>query len=168
MPPLNVRYYTNRANQKRKQLGTFLKQLKRKKKLPLAEIMLEVDAAVWKETNCLDCANCCKTMTPTWSKKEATIVAKSVGMSYKAYYDAYLMIDESNGDIVNQNTPCQHLNLDTNMCSVYELRPHDCRFFPHFIREDFLDQTDVYTNNLHRCVATLRMVEKLEAAVNAR
>lgn len=31
-----------------------------------------------------------------------------------------------------------------------------------FVRNDFLDQVKVYSENLHRCPATLSFVEKLE------
>jgi hypothetical protein len=42
------------------------------------------------------------------------------------------------------------------------IRPKDCSGFPHFVRTDFLDQVEVYSENLHRCPATLAFVEKLE------
>ncbi len=162
---LNVPAIVRRAYQKKKHLSSFLKSLHRRKLPKLLDTVKAVDKEVWAEINCLDCANCCKTMTPTFKKSEVTKIATHLNMTYKQYFDKYLMIDEDNGDIVNKNTPCQHLNLKTNMCSVYELRPHDCSGFPHFIRKDFLDQTGVYTENLHRCPATLAMVEKLEQQI---
>ncbi len=158
-----ISYYKNRAHQKRKSLGAFLKKLHRKKVPNLLQQVKEADKEVWNEISCLDCANCCRTMTPTWKKSELKKVASAVNMTYEAYFEKYIMVDEDNGDLVNKSTPCQHLNLRNNKCSVYEIRPHDCKHFPHFIRPDFLDQTKVYTENLHRCPATLRLIENLEA-----
>lgn len=89
-------------------------------------IVKKVDAEVWAETKCLDCANCCRTMTPTFSKAEVKKIATHIGMTYQTYFDKYLKIDEDNGDIVNINQPCQHLNLKTNKCNVYDIRPKDC------------------------------------------
>jgi Fe-S-cluster containining protein len=162
---INVSALVRRAHQKKKGLTKFLKSLHRRKLPNLLTQVKEVDKEVWSEINCLQCANCCKTMTPTFSKPEVRKIAEHLGMTYKEYYDKYLTVDEDNGDIINQNTPCQHLNMKTNMCSIYEIRPKDCSGFPHFIRKDFLDQTGVYAENLHRCPATLAMVEKLEKKI---
>lgn len=159
---------TRRAYQKKKTLTKFLLSLKRKKNIKLLPIVKKVDAEVWAETNCLDCSNCCRTMTPTFSKAEVRKIATHVGMTYQAYFDKYLKIDEDNGDIVNIHQPCQHLNLKTNMCNVYAIRPKDCSGFPHFVRTDFLDQVKVYSANLHHCPATLAFVEKLENAVMSK
>jgi Fe-S-cluster containining protein len=165
MQRINVSYYKNRAHQKKKKLAAFLKKLLKKTPANLLQQVKIADEEVWKEVSCLGCANCCKTMTPTWKKTELKKVAAFVNMTYEDYYEKYIKVDEDNGDLVNKIQPCQHLNMKTNMCSVYEIRPHDCRHFPHFIRKDFLDQTKVYTENLHRCPATLLLVEKLEAAI---
>jgi Fe-S-cluster containining protein len=162
---INVPALVRRAHQKKKKLSAFLKSLHKRKLPTLLTTVKNIDKEVWAEIDCLQCANCCKTMTPTFKKSEVTKIATHLNMSYKEYFDKYLMIDEDNGDIVNQNTPCQHLNLKTNMCSIYEIRPHDCSGFPHFVRKDFLDQTKVYAENLHRCPATLAMVEKLEKQI---
>jgi Fe-S-cluster containining protein len=122
---------------------------------------------VWQEISCTACANCCKIMTPTWRKGEIKKVAQYLGMDYTKYYEKYITTDEDNGDLINKNTPCQHLNLKNNMCKIYEVRPRDCRHFPHLVRKDFADQTKIYIDNLHRCPATLRFIEKLEKAINS-
>ncbi|MBX2902941.1 MAG: YkgJ family cysteine cluster protein [Chitinophagales bacterium] len=168
MQPINVSYYRNRAYQKKKSLAAFLKKLTKKPPVDLLKKVKAADKEVWQEMSCIACANCCKTMTPTWKKSEIRKVATFVGMDYETYYREYIKVDEDNGDLVNQTTPCQHLNLKTNMCSVYEVRPHDCKHFPHFIRKDFTDQTSVYTENLHRCPATLLLIEKLEKNIAAK
>lgn len=156
-----------RAHQKKKSLGLFLKRLKRKPPTDLLKIVKQANAETEKEINCLDCSNCCRTMTPTFKKSEVKKIAKFKGMTYQQYFDKYLMIDEDNGDIVNKKQPCQHLNLKTNMCEVYEIRPYDCSGFPHFKRKDFIDQTAVYTENLHRCPITLSVIEKIEKEVES-
>jgi Fe-S-cluster containining protein len=154
-----------RAHQKKKSLTKFLSSLHKRKLPNLLKTVKAIDKEVWAEINCLDCSNCCRTMTPTFSKAEVKRIAEHIGMTYMSYFDKFLKIDEDNGDIVNINQPCQHLNLKTNMCNVYAIRPKDCSGFPHFVRNDFLDQTKVYAENLHRCPATLAMVEKLEKII---
>ena len=86
-----------------------------------------------------------------------------MGMTYKQYYDKYLYTEEETGDIMNDSTPCQHYNLKTRMCTIYEIRPHDCAEFPHFHRKDVFEQVeDVYVPNMPRCPATLVFVERIE------
>ncbi|MBL7800580.1 MAG: YkgJ family cysteine cluster protein [Chitinophagales bacterium] len=165
---LPLQQLIRRAHQKKKHLGEFLKKLARRKPAHLLKEVKQIETQVWKEVDCLECSNCCRTMTPTFKKSEVKKIAEHVGMTYDQYFKKYLKIDEDNGDIVNQNQPCQHLNLRTNKCSVYAIRPIDCSGFPHLKRKDFLDQTKVYTNNLQYCPATLATIERLEKAMTTK
>jgi Fe-S-cluster containining protein len=121
----------------------------------------KIDAEVWQDIDCLTCANCCKTMTPTFTKADIKRISGFLKMTSKEFYDKWLEKDTDNGDIVNKKQPCQFLNKD-NKCSIYEVRPADCSGFPHFKKKDILDYTHVFNENLHRCPATLKWVEKME------
>jgi Fe-S-cluster containining protein len=156
-----VSKYERRGAQKKKELKKFLKKIEKNPPRGLIKTNAAVAKETWSEVDCLDCANCCKKMTPTFKKAEIKRIAAFVGMTQKEYFDKYLEVDESNGDIVNKSTPCQHLNLKDNKCSVYEIRPADCRLFPHFERKDFNDVSYVIADNVPRCPATLVFVEKL-------
>ncbi|MCW3127583.1 MAG: hypothetical protein JWO03_3241 [Bacteroidetes bacterium] len=166
MSTFNVPALIRRAQQKKKKLGLFLKKLRRQKPKNIQKLIKEADKAAWAEVDCLACANCCKTMTPTFTKAEVRRISERVGMTYDKYFNKYLKIDEDNGDIVNQNTPCQHLGKD-NKCKVYDIRPGDCSGFPHHVRGDFFYQVGekLYENNMPRCPATLKFVENLERIV---
>lgn len=160
---MNVPALVRRAHQKKKKLGLFLKKLKRQQPANIRSMIREADKAAWATCACLECANCCKTMTPTYKKSEITRIAGRVGLSYDKYFNKYLKVDEDNGDIVNKTTPCQHLGKD-NKCKVYDIRPADCRTFPHHQNKDFWHQVGekTYLSNLPRCPATLSFVENLE------
>ena len=166
MPKMNVPALVRRAHQKKKKLGLFLKRLRKQKPKNIQKLIKEADKEAWAQTDCLECANCCKTMTPTFKKAEIKVIAERVGMTYQKYFDKYLEVDKDNGDIVNRNTPCQHLGKD-NKCKVYDVRPYDCRNFPHHVRKDFFYQVEekTYLENLPRCPATLKFVENLERIV---
>ncbi len=166
--PLNVGYYERRGRQKKKDLLKFLKKVARKKPKNLLSTNKTLGTETWNEVDCLACANCCKKMTPTFKKAEVKRIASHVGMTYKEYFDKYLYIEEDTGDIVNQNTPCQHLNLTDNKCDVYEIRPADCRLFPHFQRKDFNDISETIGDNVSRCPASLIFVEKLQHALEGK
>src|SRR6186713_1660927 len=114
---------------RRKQLRTFLRGLFKRKVRGIDAMAQRFNKEAFEKIDCLKCANCCKTMTPTWKKAEVKRVAKRFGMTYKEYYKKYLYLDKS-GDIMNKKTPCQHLQKD-NKCAIYDIRPIDCSGFPH-------------------------------------
>ena len=159
---MNVNKLERRGAQKKKELKKFLKRVEKNPPRGLLKINAELGAETWSEVDCLDCANCCKKMTPTFKKSEIKRIALHVGLTPKEYFDKYLEVDSDNGDIVNKSTPCQHLNMKDHKCDVYELRPDDCRLFPHFQRKDFNDVSYVIADNVPRCPATLVFVEKLQ------
>jgi Fe-S-cluster containining protein len=162
-----VSKFERRGAQKKKELKKFLKKIEKKAPRGLIKTNAEVAKETWSEVDCLACANCCLKMTPTFKKVEIKRIAAHVGMTTKEYFDKYLEVDESNGDIVNKNTPCQHLNLKDNKCSIYEIRPADCRLFPHFERKDFNEVSYVIAENVPRCPATLVFVEKLKERLDS-
>lgn len=167
MAKFNVSRYTRRAARKKKQLSAFLRKLGKSKKRGIRQLAEATDKEVWKEVACLDCANCCKKMTPTYTKKDINRIASHFNMSYQQFFDKWLKYD-TNKDIINKTSPCQFLGKDRK-CSIYEIRPQDCAEFPHFVRKDFMFQVQekTYTNNLSYCPATLVFVEKLQAAIEA-
>ncbi|MDB5284754.1 MAG: YkgJ family cysteine cluster protein [Bacteroidota bacterium] len=167
MAEINVKNYRRRALRKKKDLSKFMRELGKSTKKGLLKTAIEVDKEVWKEVSCTNCANCCKTMTPTYTKKDVNRIAAHFKMSYDEFYKKWLKKD-SNKDIVNKTTPCQFLGKD-NLCTIYAIRPVDCAEFPHFVRKDFKYQVQekTYSNNMVHCPATLVFVEKLKEAIEA-
>jgi uncharacterized protein len=115
----------------------------------------------------LSCANCCKTMTPTFTKADKVRIAAHLKMSEKELYDKYFEKDPDNGDTVNKTQPCQWLNLKDNKCSIYEVRPLDCSGFPHHTKKRFDNFNHVYEQNIDKCPATYAMVEKMKNWIEA-
>jgi Fe-S-cluster containining protein len=168
MAKLNIASFTRRAGRKKKDLAKFLRKLGKSNKRGIYPAAVQANYEVWQEIECLDCANCCKKMTPTYTPKDIKRIATHLDMTYDEYFEKWLKKD-TNGDIINKSTPCQFLGKD-HKCTIYEMRPDDCAQFPHFVRKDvkFQIQEKTYTNNLSYCPATLRFVEKLEEAFAAK
>ena len=141
-------------------LKKFLRGLE-KRKIRGVDIMAQkLNGDAFREIDCLKCANCCKTMAPTFKKAEVKRIAAHMGMTYDGYFKKYLKIDKA-GDIMNKYTPCQHLGKD-NMCSIYAIRPKDCSGFPHTQKRDFTEfipETNI--QNVDYCPATYYVVEKM-------
>jgi len=159
--------FRRRALRKKKKLTLFLKKLAKTKDRKLLKTVAEVDKDTWKEVQCLDCANCCKKMTPTYNRNDISRISKHFNMTSKQFYDKWLTKDDA-GDTINKSTPCQFLGKD-HKCTIYSIRPKDCAEFPHFLHKDFRYQAQekVYASNMVFCPATLIFVEKLEARIKA-
>src|SRR5436190_10364636 len=84
---------------KRLQLKKFLKSLQHRKVPGLDPMAQRLNKEAFQKIDCLQCANCCKTMTPTWKKTEVRRIAESMGLSYDEYFKKYLKVDKE-GDIL--------------------------------------------------------------------
>ena len=150
---------------KRKSLVAFLKKFDTKYVNGISKLVDEASDQAWAETDCLACANCCKVMTPTFTKKDLKRIAGHLNMSETAFYEKWLKTDGDNGDKVNKIQPCQFLDLKTNMCSIYEIRPEDCEKFPHFKRKPFADFNHIHEQNIEYCPATFSFITKLQEKI---
>lgn len=120
----------------------------------------EMEKEVWKNIDCLACSNCCRTMTPTFTREDIKRIAAHFGQT-PAEFKAQWLEKDKNNDWVNKIQPCQFLNLKTNMCSIYEIRPVDCAGFPHLSKRKFSEYAHVHKQNIEYCPATLSMVQKI-------
>lgn len=160
---MDLKKFRIAAARKKESRSAFLDKLDHTVPGDLAEIVAKADAEVWRETDCTNCANCCKTMTPTFSPKDITRISKHVGMTPKAFKEKWLYKEEETGDWMNKSQPCQF--LDGNMCSIYEVRPVDCAEFPHHNKTPFDLYNHMYKDNIMHCPATLALVDKVKKAV---
>ncbi len=155
----NIRSIKQRMRHQRPKMRRFLTKLEKRNPKQLDQIVEGVSKAVWKEVNCLACANCCKTMTPTYTQKDMRRIANHLDMSVAAFKQKWLYKDKS-GDWMNVKTPCQFLQKD-NTCSIYAVRPRDCSGFP-YLTIKMIDYVHVHKQNVEYCPATFTMVEKIE------
>ena len=157
---VNLRTFKKKALLHKKAFKRYLGKLEKDPPRKLDAIAEIVDAEVWKEVDCLSCANCCKSMTPTFTNADLKRIAKHLEMSQQEFKDKWLEFDKKAGDWVNVKQPCQFLNLTNNMCSIYEVRPVDCAGFPHLKKRKMTEYIHVHQQNIEYCPATFKMVEK--------
>jgi Fe-S-cluster containining protein len=161
MQAINLRSFRRKAQKNKRRFRTFLTKLQKNPPRKLDELAIRIDKEVWQETDCLSCANCCKTMSPTYTKQDIVRIAAHLKMSEKEMKEKWLRKDKT-GDWINQSLPCQFLNLETNMCNIYEIRPADCAGFPHLTKKRMPEYMHTHKQNLEYCPATYRMVEKMK------
>ena len=156
----------NGAFNKRK-MRMFLWGLEKTPPRKLDQWAQENEKEVWKQVDCLSCANCCKSMTPTFTVADIKRISAHLGTTPEAFKTAYLHKDKG-GDWMNVKQPCQFLDMKTNMCSIYEVRPADCAGFPHLSKKKVVDYLHVHHQNVEYCPATYTMVEKMMEAFNSK
>lgn len=139
----------------------FLMHLKMKKSKSVDDAFLEQHDDVFIDTDCLKCANCCKTISPTFTETDIKRIAKYLKTRVSTVIDTYLRIDEDN-DYVVKNTPCPFLGTD-NYCSIYEARPRACREYPHTNRKNMAGIMRLTAMNTTVCPATYEIVKRLKS-----
>jgi uncharacterized protein len=157
---VNLRSFKKLVRHNKKKMKHFLTMLQKNTPRGLDQMVVQADRLSWVQTDCLHCANCCKTMSPTYTRSDVQRISKFLGMSQNAFRKKWLFKDKS-GDWLNVSQPCQFLDLDTNMCKIYDVRPRDCAGFPHHNKKRMVDYMHVYKQNLEFCPATHRMVKNL-------
>jgi uncharacterized protein len=167
MQPINLRAFKGVVRRNKRRIKSFLSRLEKKPFRGLDNFVTDADKNIWKQVDCLSCANCCKTMSPTYTKNDVKRISKHLGMAQKAFREKWLYKDKT-GDWMNVKQPCQFLDLKTNMCSIYSVRPRDCAAFPHHTKRRMVDYMHMYKQNIEYCPATLKVVEKIMEKVNGK
>ncbi|QDO92537.1 YkgJ family cysteine cluster protein [Formosa sediminum] len=151
------------AKDKHNENTTFFKKLKKKPPKQLDYIMQELHDAEFKRTDCLECANCCKTTGPLFTDKDVERIAKHFKLKPQRFIEQFLRTDEDN-DYVLQSVPCTFLGAD-NYCSIYEVRPKACREFPHTDRKKFQQISNLTIKNVAICPAAFNIVEEMKKRI---
>ena len=138
----------------------YFDKLKKKTPKNLDYVMQEIHDAEFKRTNCLNCANCCKTTGPLFTSADIERISKFLKQKPQQFIDQYLRVDEDQ-DFVLTTSPCPFLDSE-NYCTVYEDRPKACREYPHTNRKKMVQIMELTYKNTLVCPAALEIVERLK------
>ena len=152
-----------KAREKHAENKKFLNKLKKRPPKNLDYVMRELHQKEFERTDCLACANCCKTTGPLFTNSDIERIAKHFRMKPSQFIDQFLRIDEDN-DYVLQKVPCAFLGED-NYCSIYDVRPKACREFPHTDRKKFHQINNLTLKNVSICPAAYHIVEALKVKI---
>ena len=84
-----------------------------------------------KKTECLSCANCCRSATARLQEREIESVAKGAGMRVNDFMEECVEESADEGMILRRNEDGSCVFLHGNECLIYRHRPTACRHFPH-------------------------------------
>jgi len=151
------------AKDKEKANKAFFARLKKRPPKQLDYIMQDLHDKEFSMTDCLQCANCCKTTGPLFTDKDIKRISKYFKLKEYQFIDKYLKLDDEN-DHVLQSVPCTFLGAD-NYCSIYEVRPKACREFPHTNRKKFQQISNLTLKNVAICPAAYNIVEEMKKRI---
>ncbi|MEH6679025.1 MAG: YkgJ family cysteine cluster protein [Sediminicola sp.] len=155
-----LRQLPQKAREKNSANIKYFAKLRAKPPKSLDHTMKELHGEEFKKTDCLACANCCKTTGPLFTSSDVERIAKHLRLKPQKFIEAHLRIDEDN-DLVLQKLPCTFLDAD-NYCSIYDVRPKACKEFPHTDRKKFQQISKLTLQNVAICPAAFNIVEEMK------
>jgi uncharacterized protein len=148
-----------RARKRSKEDIKYLRRLRDKNPKKLDAMFSRLHDEVFAEMNCLECANCCRTISPRFLKRDIERIAKFLNMHPKTFRLRYLELDEDD-DWVLTKSPCPFLG-DDNYCSIYDVRPKSCAEYPHTNVKNMRGHLTTARKNLPICPAVFEIVGRI-------
>lgn len=145
---LDLKELAKQAKLAEPEFKAFYKQ--HKKRLEKMDIAIhELHTTFTSETDCLQCANCCRSLGPAVTDKDIDRISKALRIKPSEVVARYLRVDED-GDYVFQTIPCPFLMPD-NYCAIYPSRPRACQTYPHTNRKKFAQIYQLTVKNAQTC-----------------
>jgi uncharacterized protein len=148
------------AKAARKEHAALVKRLISRNNRKLDELVHRIHETVFDTINCLDCANCCRTLGPRVTDADVQRIAAKLRITPSAFVEKHLVVDED-GDFIFRSMPCPFLEMD-NYCSVYDVRPKACREYPHTDRRRIYQVLPLTLKNNAICPAVYEILELLK------
>lgn len=134
--------------------------LKKLKPYEVDELFHVTHEEIFSHTDCLACANCCKTTPALLSNEDINRISKHLKLNTKDFIIQYTRKD-NDGDTVLKTTPCVFLDID-NKCKIYEIRPFACKDYPHTNRKKMQSILNLTLKNTEICPAVQRILDAIE------
>lgn len=138
----------------------YIRSLKMKSENKVDKVAKELHKEAFEKIDCLKCGNCCKTTYTVFPEEDIEKISTHLNISISDFKDRYVELDE-NGDWVSNSLPCPFL-AENNECKIYEVRPRDCREFPHTHKSGFASRSYMHSSNTVVCPAAYYIVKELQ------
>ena len=156
-----LRNLPKKSKEKHTETKKYFARLKKKNPKRLDLLMQELHEDEFSRTDCLTCANCCKTTSPIFTDKDVSRISKHLRMKEGQFIEQYLQRDEDDFMVLN-SAPCTFLDASDNTCFIYDVRPKACSEYPHTNRKKFIQLTNLTLKNTEVCPAVFNIVEELK------
>lgn len=149
------------AKEKEVESKKYFQKLKKRTPKNLDLVMQDLHNKEFEKTDCLTCGNCCKTTSPIFTIKDIDRISKHFRMKVLDFTNQYLERDEDDFYVL-KTAPCSFLDLEDNMCTIYDVRPKACGEYPHTNRKKFIQIAALTIKNTEICPAAYNIVEALK------
>jgi len=160
-----IKTISRKAKAERKENKKFFAKLKKKKPAGLTKAFRQFNDEAFAHTNCMNCANCCRTALAVFEKPDIRRISRHFEMTEKDFIKKYLK-PHPDYEYLIKTLPCPFLAED-NKCSIYEIRPTGCRTYPPARLQLSEEQLDVLHDNIEICPAVSEMVDKIKIKFEA-
>ena len=127
------------------------------------ETLREVSARI----DCTKCGNCCREMQPVLTATDIRRLARKMKRPIKTFVSRYLKkAPDGQAGLIFKARPCPFLRQ--RHCTVYEVRPRDCRSYPHLHRREFVCRTMQAVFNYGVCPIVFNTYEGLKTKLARR
>ena len=137
-----------------------MKRLKRLDGKKLDALFHRLNDEESEKVDCLQCANCCRTLGPRFIQNDIARMATHLKMKESAFISQYLRIDED-GDYVFKEMPCPFLMPD-NYCMLYNSRTKACREYPHTDSKNIRSILKICELNAETCPIVRNIFERIK------
>jgi len=134
----------------------------------LDKLVADITHRVWATIDCTACANCCKTLQPSFTEEDQQRIAGKLGLSVEQFRQNYLELTTDDGESVWQirQSPCPF--LENNKCTIYDDRPKNCRDYPYLYDPEFSSRTTMMIERTYTCPIVFEVFEELKTHLNFR
>jgi len=157
---MDINSLRDKARKAERETQQFFKSIKKNRLRALDDVIHGLHEEVLDETDCLSCANCCRSLGPRITDRDIERMGQALRLKPHEVVDKYLRIDED-ADYIFKEMPCPFLCSD-NYCSIYESRPKACREYPHTDRKKFYQIYPLTIRNAETCPAVYAILERLK------
>jgi Fe-S-cluster containining protein len=134
----------------------------------LDETAHEFHRQAFEKVDCTRCANCCKTLVIQFNREDVERISAHFNLSPDEFIARYLEPVQYEKDCYGtKQPPCPFLGPD-DRCTIYEIRPSDCRDYPFTDKPEFTSRTMGIAENTVTCPAVYYIVEQLKRHAGGR
>jgi uncharacterized protein len=155
----DLEFLRSRASGRKKEFNAVAAKLKSMKAKDADRLVNGLHDKEFAIINCLECANCCKSLGPRLSHHDIERMAVQMKLSTSAFFDKYIKIDEDN-DYILRTMPCPFLQED-NYCMIYSSRPRACRTYPHTDQKNITSILSTCLKNTETCPAVYNIFKRI-------
>lgn len=132
--------------------------------LEVDRVVHRLNRKVSQAIDCTECGNCCHSLVPGVTEEEITRLAALDNITPEEFDKKHLEDDKFAGTKFLKAIPCRY--LEGKICSVYDLRPHECRSYPHLHKKGFVYRTLSVISNYGICPIVFNVMENLKIELN--